>query len=90
MFLCQYVYNKIFTIYRIEKIYIVFYDFFVTVAYFGNWPFVCGDDKQLSVEMTKCKYSHMYITASVMCEIVEIYGNGCENKKVVLVLILTF
>ena len=53
--MCQYVYNDILPIYRIEKLYIII-SLFITVEYFGNWPIVCGDDKQLSVEMTKLNY----------------------------------
>ena len=39
----------------LKKIYIII-SLFITVAYFGNCPIVCGDDKQLSVEMTKLNY----------------------------------
>ena len=60
------------------------------MVHFENRSFVCGDDNQLSVEMTKFKYSHISIRASVMCEIVENYENSFKKQWVVLVQIVFF
>ena len=60
------------------------------MVHFEIRSFVCRDDNQLSVEMTKFKYSHISIRASLMYEIVENYENSFKKQWVVLVQIIFF
>ena len=60
------------------------------MVHFENRSFVCGDDNQLSVEMTKFKYSHISIRVSLMSKIVENYENSFKKQWVVLVQIVFF
>jgi len=56
------------------------FSFLTILVHFENTSFICGDDDQLSVEMTKFKYSHISIRASVLCAIVENYENRFKKQ----------
>ena len=56
------------------------FSFLTILVHFENRSFVCGDDNQLSVEMTKFKYSHISIRVSLMSEIVENYENSFKKQ----------